>query len=314
MKFLGMRKYDLFGYVFLLPWLVGLGAFVIYPVFTSIYWSMRNVRITPFGIQSHFIGRENFHTVLIQRPIFMEQIYSYMGRIILSVPIVLVFSLLIAIMLNADIKFRGFFRLLFFLPAIISSGPVMDRLVNQGATAVDMVDMLDQYAMFAIVENLLPPFIADPIIYIFRQIIVILWFSGVQILIFLAALQKIDTSLYEAAAIDGASIWESFWKITLPTLRPILLVTSAYTVISMAVFDSNPIINSIRNTMFDANHGYGLASAMAWVSTVAILLIVALCFILFKDKREKKEKQIKTRSTYQNYLNKSVVRQVRRSA
>jgi len=299
MKF-KMRKYDLFGYLFLLPWFIGIVAFVFYPLVTSMRWSLSNIRVTGRGVVADFIGPANYYTILTTEIIFMERIYSFLGRVILSVPIILVFSLIIAMMLNADIRFKGFFRMLFFLPVIISSGPVMDRLINQGATSLAL---MDQYAMFTIMENILPVFIADPIIYIFRQIIMILWFSGVQILIFLAALQKLDPALYEASSIDGASAWENFWKITLPILVPILFVTSIYTVISLAVFDSNPIIDTIRNVMFNANMGYGIASAMAWIYAASIFILVAICYLLFREKPEKQIKETKRLSTYKQYLN-----------
>ena len=114
------------------------------------------------------------------------------------------------------------------MPVIISSGPVMNQLITEGATSIPLVNI---GALSTVISNVLPNWLAVPFISLFSEIIVILWYSGVQLLIFTAALQKIDHSLYEAAKMDGASKWECFWKITLPTLKPMILLNAIYTII-----------------------------------------------------------------------------------
>lgn len=136
-------------------------------------------------------------------------------------------------------------------------------------------------------------YLAKPVSSVFNEVILILWFSGVQILIFIAGLQKIDPNIYEAASIDGASSWESFWKITLPSLKNITFVTTIYTLVDLATFDNNEIVGYIKTKMFDSvNGGYGIACAMAWIYAAIILLMLLLCLLVFVDKHSE-ETEIK---------------------
>jgi ABC-type sugar transport system permease subunit len=275
------RRRELIAYAFILPWLAGIIVFVAYPIYRSVAFSRSQVRVTLQGLLLIPIGMENF-TRVINDTAFMENIFGFAGRILLSIPVIIVFSMMVAIMLNTGIRTKGFFRVLFFLPVIISSGPVMAEFTNQ---QVATVPMIQEIGLEQLLTSLLPDAIAGPIATVFNEIIIILWFSGVQILIFLAGLQKVDSNLYEAASIDGASAWEKFWKITLPSLKNIIFVTAIYTLIALASFDNNPIINSIRNRMFDAvGGGYGYASAMAWVYAGVIFIMLIIIVIIFVDK------------------------------
>ena len=117
-----------------------------------------------------------------------------------------------------------------------------------------------------------------------------LWNSGVQILIFIAGLQKVPKSMYEAARIDGASGWESFWKITLPVIKPMILLNTIYTIVFLATGGQNEIITMIYDNMFYAiaGRGYGYAAAMAWVYTLIIGIALCIAFLLLREKSDKK--------------------------
>jgi ABC-type sugar transport system permease subunit len=130
-----------------------------------------------------------------------------------------------------------------------------------------------------------PDLIADLLTFLLTSFITILWFSGVQMLIFLAGLQKLDASMYEAASIDGASRWESFWKLTLPSLNGMIVVNIVYTVITQSVFSLNPVIQLIQKAMFDPAHGMGYSAAMAWMYFVVLLLLLGL-FVWIAKTRE----------------------------
>ena len=121
----------------------------------------------------------------------------------------------------------------------------------------------------------------------------ILWFSGIQILVFMTGLQKMDKSMYEAAKIDGATRWEMFWKITLPALNPTIVLNVIFTVVMQSVFSLNPIIIKIGNDMNGTGEGagYGYASAMAWIYFIVMLVILGLAVLIFK-KHEKKVKRL----------------------
>jgi len=186
-------------------------------------------------------------------------------------------------LLNGKIRFRGLFRGLFFLPVIIATGPVMNELTGIGAATVPAVNT----AAIAGAIDFLPPMVWEPVVSLFGQLIMILWNSGIQILIFLAALQKISSEQYEAAKIDGASGWECFWKITAPAIRPMVFLNAIYTVVWLATSGQNPVINQIAVFMHGAGHGYGYASAAAWLYSGLVLLILGVCWLLLREPKEK---------------------------
>lgn len=282
------------GFLFVLPWIIGVLLFMLYPLCQSFYYMWFNIRITPLGTKFTYVGTGNFTQIWLENPEFPQQIVTYLWQTIVEVPIIVVFALMIAIMLNGKIKFKGFFRLIFFLPVIIVSGPVMNMLVGEGAATIPAMNV---QSIVAALKNFLPAGLASSIGEIFSNMIMILWYSGVQILIFLSALQKIDSALYEAAKIDGGSQWECFWKITLPTIKPMILLNAVYSVIFLSSNEQNSLINMIESAMFSGTKekGYGYASAMAWMYAVIVTLIVLLFFLLLGSKKDIYDKQVKRR-------------------
>lgn len=282
------------GWLFVLPWVIGVAVFMLYPLCQSFYYMWFNIRITPLGTKFIPVGIGNFTQIWLENPEFPQQIVTYLWQTIVEVPIIVVFALMIAIMLNGKIKCRGLFRLIFFLPVIIVSGPVMNMLVDQGAATIPAMNV---QSIVAALENFLSPGLASSIGDIFSNMIMILWYSGVQILIFLSALQKIDSALYEAAKIDGGSQWECFWKITLPTIKPMILLNAVYSVIFLSGNEQNSLITMIKSAMFSGTKekGYGYASAMAWMYSVIVTLIVLLFFLLLGSKKDIYDRQVKRR-------------------
>ncbi len=280
------------GYLFVLPWVIGVLLFMLYPLCQSFYYMWFNIRITPLGTKFTYVGTGNFTQIWMENPEFPQQIVTYLWQTIVEVPIIVVFALMIAIMLNGNIRCKGFFRLIFFLPVIIVSGPVMNMLVGEGAATIPAMNV---QSIVAALENFLPASLASSIGEIFSNMIMILWYSGVQILIFLSALQKIDSALYEAAKIDGGSQWECFWKITLPTIKPMILLNAVYSVIFLSGNEQNSLINMIESAMFSGTKekGYGYASAMAWMYAVIVTLIVLLFFLLLGSKKDIYDRQVK---------------------
>lgn len=286
------KREALTGLLFVSPWIVGAVLFLAYPLITSFWYALNNIRITPLGKNFTFLGYGNFTQILLSDADFPTQLIDYLVSTIISVPVIVVFALIIAMMLNENIKAKGFFRLIFFLPVIIVSGPILGMLNQQGAGSITAIDT---QAISSAITTFLPRAIGEPIAEIFENMVTILWYSGVQILIFLSGLQKIDRSMYEAAKIDGGSGWECFWKITLPTIKPLILLNCVYTVVFISNNDQNSIIELIKNAMFSgtAEKGYGYASAMAWLYSIVVLLIVGLFALLFVAKKDVYEKQVK---------------------
>ena len=288
-----VTRREMKGYLFLLPWLIGFVCFFAVPLVQSLIYSMSNVKITAAGRKMSFVGWDNFSYIFTQDTVFTEQLSSFYTDAVLRLAVILVFSLVIAMMLNQPLKGKGIFRTLFFLPIVVVSGPVLERLVNEGATTVPLIE---SYGVGGIVETLLPPMLARPLSGLFSQLILVLWYSGVPILIYMTGLQKIDGSLYEAAMIDGANNWVVFWKITLPALRPMILINGVYILVFLATTGLNEVIATISDRMFlaTAGGGYGIASAMAWVYTVTLGIALGVLMLLTREHKPKKVDVAKT--------------------
>lgn len=276
------RRRDLKGLLFMLPWTLGFGLFFASPLYQSVIFSLNKITITARGRRMAYVGLQNYYDIFQKDIYFVERLRAFFTNTLLSLPVILVFSLLIAMLINQKIRGKGLFRAIFFLPIIVVSGPMLNMLIQEGATTIPLIE---QYGIYDALLNL-PYFLQEPINYLFSQLIMVLWYSGVPILIFLAGLQKIDTSLNEAALIDGASSWVVFWKITLPSLRNMVLINAIYTIVFLATSEINEVIALIRSNMLAPDRGYGIASAMAWSYSLGIALAIVLIYLLIG--REKK--------------------------
>jgi ABC-type sugar transport system permease subunit len=164
---------------------------------------------------------------------------------------------------------------------VITSGPVIQELTAQGATSVPGIAISSAVTTFLAD---LPRYLRNPVEYLLTSFILILWFSGVQILIYLSSLQKIDKSIYEAAAIDGASAWESFWKITLPSLSTTTLIIAVYTIITLSHFSENKVIKYIYSQTYAVEGGIGYSSAMSFLYFFVLILLLAIVSLLLNSR------------------------------
>lgn len=269
------------GYAFVTVWIAGFALFTLLPLLQTFYYSINQVTVTATGIELVFVQWANYTRALFTDPNFVELLIGYMIETLVSVPIVLIFSMVIALFLNLDFKFKGFFRTIFFLPVVITSGPVIQELTSQGATSVPGI--VNSAAVTNFLADL-PRYLRNPVEYLLTSFILILWFSGVQILIYLASLQKIDKSIYEAAAIDGASAWETFWKITLPSLATTTMVNAIYTIITLSHFSENKVIKYVYAQTYDVEGGIGYASAMSFIYFLALILILVIVYWLLRPR------------------------------
>lgn len=264
------------GYLFMLPWIIGFSVFMAFPIGWSLYLSFNKVRLTGEGFKYQWIGLQNFKDALFKDNEYSVQIIAFFQQMLLILPVIIIFSLLIAILLNQNFPGRFIFRAIFFLPVIFSTGQVLTELFQQGAGDVPFVS---QYGIDTFVLENVNKSLADPIIEFLSMMILILWSSGVQILIFIAGFQTVSRSIYEAVRIDGASPWESFWKITLPSVVPFIALNLLYTTVDLFTFPLNPVMEQIRKNMFNASTGYGYASALAWL--YFLLIVILIGFILW---------------------------------
>lgn len=275
-------KQQRWGYLFILPWFAGVLVFLAWPLLQSFYFSLCTVKITGSGRFYEWVGLQNYIYIWAKDIYYLRRLLNFIINTALQLPIILVFSMMIALLLNIRLPGRGFFRTIFFLPVIIVSGPLISELTAQGVTTIPLVS---EYGIYQSITGILPLWIADPITMLFSQLIMILWYSGIQILIFIAGLHKIDNSMNEAAKIDGATGWEIFWKITLPQLRPMILINGIYTLVFLANSEQNDIIYLISNNMLNPSSGYGYASAMAWMHTVTVIILLLLVWLWCRERQ-----------------------------
>lgn len=265
------------GYGFVAIWIVGFLLFTMLPLAETFRYSVNQVTIVATGIKLDFVRWANYTRALFTDPNFVEQLIAYTVETLVSVPIVLIFSMIIALFLNVNFRLKGVFRTIFFLPVVITSGPVIRELTAQGATSAPGIANLPAVANFL---AQLPRALRSPAEYLVTSFILILWFSGVQILIYLASLQKVDRSLYEAAAVDGASGWEMYWKITLPSLSTATIINAVYTIITLSHFSENKVARYIYNQTYDVHGGIGFASAMSFLYFSVMLVLLGTVYVL----------------------------------
>lgn len=283
------RKSRWFGYVFLAPWILGLVYFFIIPFFSSIGYSFKQISVGQTGLIQSWVGLENYKFMLLEEANFVREITEELQALVTNAPIILIFSLLISLLLNQDFKGRMFARSLFFIPVIVASSLVIDVIQNDVFTAKSMSG--DDAAIFqvGVVADILENMQIDSAIINFittavSQIFDLSWKSGVQILLFLSALQRIPPTYYEVASVEGANAWDAFWKITFPVLAPTCILVTVYTVIDTFTSSSNQVMESIITRFNDMKYGY--ASASAAVYFLVILAVLGIIMLLFGRKVE----------------------------
>lgn len=289
-----VQKRAITGYIFIIPLLIGIIFFLIIPLVKSFGFTVSSVEVSNGGVKNVFIGFENYRKVLFEHTTFIRSFVETFMKMVREVPMILIFSFFVSTILNQKFKGRMISRVLFFLPVIIGSGIIMrlDNMSyienyvlhaasNEGTLVSELTGGLNlgSYLSGIGIANGAVNYIMS-MLYSVSQMITS---SGVQILIFLAALQTVSPSLFEASSIEGASPWDNFWKITFPMMTPYILVNCVYSIIdSLSRVDSSPynltrLIEETVNRYFD----YGLASAMSWIYFIAVgLFLILVSFIV----------------------------------
>lgn len=286
------HKKAITGYLFISPLIVGFLGLVLYPFGRIVYMSFNNVIQYQTEYEYVYVGWENFRRILRVDIDFVLEVQNFVVRVLLYTPVIITLAIIIAMLLNQNIKGKGFFRMIFFLPIIILNGELLANMSEYGGMDISL-----SFFVIDIINTLVPTFAVDLFVELFGIIIEILWYTGVPILIFLAMLQKVDKSLYEAASIDGANSWSMFWKITLPIISPAISVCIIFIVVFLGNFDGNPINSIIDDSRiaFDRREGYAAAMALLYsfvqVFVIGLLLLVSsrqARDVLFRRNRKKK--------------------------
>jgi len=265
------------GLVFVSPFIVGVILFFAYPIFLSLRLSFGRLdNIIGLKISTATPFFENYLRAFVMDTQFLPLFLQIIRDTLVNFPLTIVLSLVIAIFINRDIKAKGLFRVIFFIPFLLGTGELMRQLLNQG---VDMkvLSITDGRIIPYNVLNYFGSTVVDAVQTILGLIVKVLWGCGVQILLFLTALQSISPALYEAAKIDGATEWEVFWKVTVPMVSPMLLLNIIYTIVDSFTNVTNPMLDYINDFGFRRAE-FTYAAAMGWIYFAFVGLLVAIVF------------------------------------
>ncbi len=277
------RKKRLYGYGFIALWLIGTLQWFLIPLASSLLFSFRNVTPEAGGMQGPWVGLENYKYALLSDPYYRTLLVEVLWDTLKTTPLILVFSLFIAVLLNQKFRGRVFARAVFFLPVIVATGPVYSMIsgnmsdtgTNDAAQfstlfETDMVgELMNALGIYGISDQLTAQIQA-----VTTNALGLVWRSGIQILIFLAALQNIPPSAREAAQMEGANAWAYFWKIILPYVSPMILANLIFTVIDAFASPANPVMARVLATQSDMQ--YGLSAAMVWLYFAIVMAVVGI--------------------------------------
>lgn len=283
-----LRYYDArAGFLFSLPFIIGFFLFALFPILQSILLSFKTVYASESGLSLPFVGLKNYNELLFKNPTYLKLMVDSLLELAINFPCVLMFSFFIGIVLNQKFKGRALARAIFFLPVIISSGVILqvqdNTLQSTMASAIASsasgseggISQLTSVVTGMISTIEISPGIMSFITGAVDRVYDITIASGVQILIYLAGLQNISPSLYEASSIEGATAWENFWKITVPMVSPMIMVNAIYTIIDSVCGMNNAMIAQIHSYAFDGG-AYGYASAMNWLYFPIIFILIGV--------------------------------------
>ena len=274
------------GWWFVLPFIIGFLCIYLPIIKDSIWYSFNHLQIIPAGgFTLEFVGLDNYRAALFDDIGFIQTLVSGIGELIIDIPAILLFSLFMAVLLNQKMVGRGAFRAIFFLPVILATGFMTSLdLMNTvgdtmgggiddgsgGSASDDIVSAIDIEKLF---ENMkVGQELVDYVAKMINKIYSIVNRSGVQMLIFLSGLQSISPAIYEACKIDGASGWETFWKITFPMISPMILVNAVYTVIDAFTTESNVVMSYISSSKM----GDDVTAAMSWMYFLIVMVIIGV--------------------------------------
>ena len=287
-------KEAVWGIFFILPFLIGFFGIFLPMIIDSIRFSFSNMEVGQTGYvltKAAKNGWEHYIRALTIDPDFNMLLINSVLSMLVRVPLIIIFSFFAATLLNQKFKGRAIARSIFFFPVILTSGVVLglenSDLLVRTLSDVDMsaseIENFLNVSRFLMEYTNLPRPIINYLTTAVSGIYDIVVASGVQILIFLAGLQSISPSLYEASSMEGATAWENFWKITFPMISPMILVNSVYTIIDMFTNETNEMMNEIKTTIF-SEVKYGFGSAMAWIYFVCIAIILLIAGYLISRK------------------------------
>lgn len=275
-----------YGLIMVSPWIFGMVVFFIVPILQSIYFGFSDVSVDAKGLATNFTGLSNYTTLIKKDPNYVKFLISDFKSIFVSLPLILIVSIVLALLLNGRYKGRIFFRGIFFMPAIITSGVVLKlylTAVSSGTKEILVSDTVSFEMLFdfsKVISSLnLPDIVSEYLSLALSNVFMLVWQSGIQTILIIAGLQSISDLLYEVSKVEGATKWQEFWFITVPMLGRNILLVLIFTVVELATDNSKQVISTSYSQMKLLK--YGIGSAMLWLYFAAVGIFVALILLVY---------------------------------
>ncbi|MCQ2589163.1 MAG: sugar ABC transporter permease [Treponema sp.] len=292
-KPIGLEKTRaLYGYMFILPFILGFLFFMIKPLYQSFMMSLSEVQISNQGfvnVSNHF---ENYKRAFLIDPEFNQMLLTSITTMLYRSLATIVFSFFVAMLLNQKFKGRALARSIFFLAVILSSGVLVGLEYNNTLMA-ELKASIEEFgtgeSITQVLEDVLltntggvngpSQKVFNTLFEIIDSIYDVAMASGIQIIIFLSGLQNISVSMYEAADMEGCTAWEKLWKITVPMISPLMLVCWIYTIVDFFMKTDNEVMSKI-NTQMVVMLNYGYSAALAWIYFIVCLALIGLTSLI----------------------------------
>ena len=275
-----------YGWLFISTWLVGVVLFFAIPVIQSFIYSFSQMTITEDGVNTVWVGLKNYNYIINEHTDYLNWLSRSITNFVYSLPVIVLLSMVLALLLNQKFRGRLFFRALYFMPVIIATGVVIDLISGMSGSdmASSSVNESVSGGMFSVQDIVavlsLPAEVAEFVQKIISDIFNLIWNSGIQTVLFLAGLQSIPSTLYEASKVEGATKWEEFWFITFPMLSNVTLLVVIYTMVELFISNNNVVVAHVYNLMRAAV--YDETSAMMWFYFLSIGIVMGLIVGIYK--------------------------------
>ena len=270
-------------YLYILPWFIGFLVFKLNPFFNALLLSFQQNNLIR---EPKWVKLQNYQQLLFEDELFKTSLMVTFKYVFLTVPLVLVFALFIAYILNFKIKGVNFFRTAYYIPSILG-----------GSVAVSIVWKFI-FGNDGVINAMLEMVGLEPVMWLTdtRYALIVLsllkaWQFGSVMVIFLSALQNVPQSLYEAASIDGAGKWRSFFTITVPMITPVILFNAVQLLVksfhefnsAYLISDGGPLNSTYLLNLFIYKNAFssfkmGYASAASWIMFIIIMALTAVVF------------------------------------
>jgi len=280
------HKRAIIGYGFISPWLIGFILFFLVPVVSSLIMSFNDILFTG-DLKYTFLGTENYKYALTGDEKFLPYLSECLLDLVINVPLILICSFFFSLILNQNFKGNTIMKVVFFLPVVLGNGVFalyQTQLMEIQGVAVEMMQsestgMLGDFTSSGLLSFMgeagLPEAVLEYLTIPIERIYTLMSKSGVQTFIFLSGLKAVPSSLYESAYVEGCSAWDSFWKITLPMVSPMIIVNTIYTIVDSFAAEDNTLLNYIYEIGIN-NSKFGLSASMAWIFFAILGVIVAV--------------------------------------